>query len=408
MATQSPTPRGFQRPLWSVAAIGLTALLWSCESEQTGYEVSIPLIGPIEFDGNACEISGDECTSDTDCVDDEGAFVGPCTKAMDPLEPITVPVSLSPANPSYTLGIADTSGWASIFASQQYGGVEGAITMNMDGFSISGGPVTIEVDIFSRVGLVGGQPRGYQPVTPASCRFTLDDTSVGQDYADGVNTCLSDWISQNGTPIDFDMTVTSSAGGSSAALAAKSGFATKQAGYTVDGEWTMATDSQCDFEYSADILEAIQEGEDFFAALACDGLTLSGSLKIKQELTLHSAIGFVWDRCGNASAANLTATMLAGPPAGVEEAEYTISEEEGADIPVQFFPSGVDFTAALIGAATGECLSGTVEFADAIAVAGWNHCGAEPPPARQGSIQLSSNGFCSVAEGSDGAEDTVQ
>jgi len=40
-------------------AVALSSLLWGCESEHTGYDVAIPLIGPLEFDETSCEISGD-------------------------------------------------------------------------------------------------------------------------------------------------------------------------------------------------------------------------------------------------------------------------------------------------------------------------------------------------------------
>ena len=97
-----------------LVALGLGALLWSCESEQTGYDVTIPLIGPIEFEETSCEISGDICSTDDDCVDEDGLFVGPCTKTLTHSNRSRSRFRLvAEAAPSYTLAFAetDTAGW---------------------------------------------------------------------------------------------------------------------------------------------------------------------------------------------------------------------------------------------------------------------------------------------------------
>ncbi|MGB5220268.1 MAG: hypothetical protein WBN60_04510, partial [Polyangiales bacterium] len=322
MSTQHPTRSGFSRsaPLF-VIVLGLGALVWSCESEQTGYEVTLPLIGPMEFDETSCERSGDLCSTEDDCFDEDGFFVGPCTKTMEELAAITVPVSLSPSNPSYTLamlGIFDTAGWTNLFLAQQFSdgeAPEGAlINMTVDGFSIEGGPVTIAVRIFSKVGLIVGRNADYQPVTPSSCTFTLGDGANGQDYADGINTCLSDWIAENGSPVDFDMEVTSSEG------AAKSGFRPKQLGsYTVIATWTMASGSQCEFDYADDLLDAVKEGEGFFESLTCENLILEGSGTNDQELDSFLGWASVWDPCGESSRVSFAAAPL-------PEGPYTIKE----------------------------------------------------------------------------------
>ncbi len=392
-------------------AVALSSLLWSCESEQTGYDVAIPLIGPLEFDETSCEISGDICSTDDDCFDEDGFNVGPCTKTMENLEPITVQVSLSPNSPSYTLGFVDTAGWTGIFTAQQFADgevLEGArINMTMDGFSLQGGPVTIAVDISSRVGLVAGQPATYEPVTPPSCTFSLDDGSTGQDYADGINTCLTDWISENGAPVEFDMQVTSSAGAASSALTAKSGFVTKQLqDYNVDGTWNMETNSQCDDEFAADVLDAVKEGEGFFEELTCENLTLTGTGNTDQNLDSIHGYALVWDCCGNASAAILLPTSL---PAGAYTVEVLESGAvESGVVPVVFLPSGVNFAESLVGAATGKCLSGDPISAEGAAYAGWHHCGPTPPPPRTGNISVSTNGFCSVAGDSGATEGSGQ
>ena len=59
--------RALRRASRLVVAVALASLLWSCESEQTGYQLTLPLIGPMEFDETSCEISGDVCSTDNDC-----------------------------------------------------------------------------------------------------------------------------------------------------------------------------------------------------------------------------------------------------------------------------------------------------------------------------------------------------
>lgn len=411
MSIQRPTPlRALRRVPHLFVAVALASLLWSCESEQTGYAVTIPLIGPIEFDETSCEFSGDVCSTDDDCVDEDGFNVGPCTKTMEELEPITVRVSLSPNSPSYTLGSVNTAGWTGIFTAQQFANgevLEGTrINMKMDGFSLQGGPVTIAVDISSGVGLIAGRPATYEPVTPPSCTFTLDDGSTGQDYADGINTCLTDWISENGAPVEFDMQVTSSAGAATSALAAKSGLVAKQlVDYNVDGDWTMDTNSQCDHETAADLLDAVKEGKGFFEQLTCENLTLTGTAKTDQNLDSIHGWALIWDRCGNASGAVLLQTAL---PAGEYEVKVLQSGAvESGVVPVVFFPSGLNFAGSLVGAGTGKCLSDAPNvdpiFPEGAAYAGWHHCGPTPPPPRTGEIGVSTGGFCSVVKGSGAA-----
>jgi len=408
MSIQRFTPlRALSRVPHLVVAVALSSLLWSCESEQTGYDVTLPLIGPMEFDETSCEVSGDVCSTDNDCFDEDGFNVGPCTKTMEELAAITVPVSLSPSNPSYTLGalgIFDTGGWTNLFLAQQFsdGEVpEGArINMTVDGFSIEGGPVTIAVRIFSKVGLIVGRNADYQPVTPSSCTFTLGDGATGQDYADGINTCLSDWIAENGSPVDFDMEVTSSEGAAQGA-AAKSEFEPKQLeSYTVIATWTMASGSQCEYDLADDLLEAVKEGDEFFKLLACENLILEGSGINDQELDLFLGWASVWDPCGERSRVGFAAApLLVGP--------YTVKVEgsvvvEG-NVPLEFDPPGVDFARSLVDAAAGKCRDGTSSVSEGRGEGGWIHCGNPPPPPRTGSITVNASGFCPLAAASGAA-----
>ncbi len=403
MSIQRFTPlRALSRVPHLVVAVALSSLLWSCESEQTGYDVTLPLIGPMEFDETSCEVSGDVCSTDDDCFDEDGFNVGPCTKTMEELAAITVPVSLSPSNPSYTLGFVDTAGWTTLFLAQQGsdGEVpEGArINMTMDDFSLQGGPVTIAVRIFSRVGLIAGRNADYEPVTPSSCTFVLDSGATGQDYADGINTCLSDWIAENGAPIDFDMEVTSSEGAAQSAVA-KSGFNPKQQlSYTVLGTFTMAPGKQCEVDVTDDLLDAVSEAEGFFKQLKCENLTVVGSGRNDQILDLLFGGAVIWDACGNEWS---TGGFVAAP---LKQGDYTVSADTSGTVEgnvlLEFSPSGEVFVESLFGAASGDCLRGTPAFgSQGRAFAGWIHCGNEPPPARTGYIEVTVPGFCTVAGG---------
>ena len=392
-----------RRVLSLVTAVALSSLLWSCESNQTGYDVKIPLIGPMEFDETSCEVSGDLCSDDSACFDEDGFDVGPCTKTMKVLEPITQAVSLSPASPSYTLNAFDTSRWIAPFAVQQSG--RGfPVDMTMDNFSLQDGPVTILVRVFSRIGRILGQDLGYQPVAPSSCTFTLNDGATGEDYAGGIHTCLRDWIDENGAPLEFDMEVTSSAGAAPAGTAAKSGFGLKQEGYLVEGQWTQLTsEDECESDFTDDVLEAIEEGNDFFGLLSCSDLLFEGSGRTDQEITISGG-SMVWDRCGNYLGTGLLLET------GLAQGTYTVTVyandavvEVEQDVPAIFLPAPDVFVEALLSAAAGRCESGTPVEESGYAVAWWDHCGPLPPPTRTGSIDFSAFGFCEVDDGSGAA-----
>jgi hypothetical protein len=403
-----------------IVALGLGALLWSCEDEQTGYEVAVPLIGPLEFNETSCDISGDICSTDDDCVDEDGFFTGPCTKTLTPIEPITVAVSLTPSTPSYTLPALETGRWLSPLATLQNTDTN-PIVLTTENFSITGGPVTLLVEPFSRIGLYRGHDFGYEPVSVSSCTFTLDDSATGQDYADGISTCLRDWVKENGAPLEFDIRVTSSAGAS-----AKSGFGLKQQGnYMVTGGDKWDTANRCEGHISTEVLEAVGEGSDFFSFLTCKNLNLTGSGWTDQKIEIWG-VAEVYDRCGNYLAtgslgSTVKETVTVGP--NDEDSPFLVDVYESEDfaietnvVPVVFEPDEPDepgsetFVKALLSAAAGECKSGTpvndpisgVPLEMGYAVVDWNHClpkGVELVE-RNGAITVTAEGFCPVAEGS--------
>jgi len=390
-----------------LVALGLGALLWSCEDEQTGYEVAVPLIGPLEFDETSCEVSGDICSTDDDCFDEDGFDVGPCTQTLTELEPITVAVSLSPSNPSYTFPTPNTTDWLSTLAVLQNTDTN-PIAITMENFSITGGPVTLSVRPFSRNGLILGRDGDYEPVSPSSCTFTLDDSSTGQDYADGINTCLTDWVRENGAPLQFDMEVTSSAGAS-----AKSGFGLKQAGdYSVGGTHTLDPVKECKGNTSEKLLDAADEGSDFFGLLECGGLAFDGSGTTSAEIEIRG-VATIYDRCENElSKGALGGSVFKPEDILVGPGTYTVDvveEEDGmldvvSSVPVVFEDDDPEkFFESIVFAAAGGCESGTPIRDSGYGVVVWHHCGTNPDEVRSGNITWGASGFCSVADDSGGA-----
>ena len=375
---------------------------WSCESEQVGYEVTIPLFGPTEFQETSCEISGDICSTDDDCVDEDGLFVGPCTKTLEVLEPIAFDVTLTPSTPSYRLPVPNTASWIAPLNVRTYSD-ELPISIQMDNFSLENGPVDISVRVFSRIGRITGRNLDYMPVTPDSCTFRVSEgPTAGEDFANGIQTCLSDWIGENGAPLEFDMEVTSSAGPAPASAALEPGFGPKQQQptYRLSGFETLSTVDECEVQGPEDALEAGREGSDFFELLECEGLTFTGSGFTDDPLSSMSGGAVIYDRCGNALAqGNLLDKALDPGPYQIvlSETDGGISEDTGV-LEVEFEPNAEAFLEALGLAAAGDCVAGTQVEEEGYAVAWWNHCGPTSP--RTGYIEWGATGFCPVAEDS--------
>jgi hypothetical protein len=411
MATQSPTPRGFQRPLWSVAAIGLSALLGSCESEQTGYEVAVPLIGPIEFSETSCEFSGDVCETDADCEGER------CVPTLEPFEPVTYGVSLSPAAPSFTLPpLADTRGWTSLLVGLQ--NTDGnPLALTTQNFSVTNGPITLSVRPFSRNGLYFGRDAGYNPQSVSECTFTLENSSTGEDYTSGILNCLTAWVRTNGAPLEFDMEVTSSAGaGTFASASPKSGFGPKQQppnySLVATDNWE-PTDMDCRQQVDDAVLDAVGEGADFFEFLNCENLMLGGSGMCTQPITLWG-VATVYDPCGNTAVGSLGRSI--NDSVFIEaNRTYTVTVyptpdvvvEENNDVPVVFDEDAESFIELFFTAGAGECLDGEQPPPGAVGFAAvdWKHCYAgteDPIPERDGDIVFEATGFCPVTEGTGG------
>jgi hypothetical protein len=370
----------------------------SCSgSDQVGYDVKINLIAPVE------------------------------TNAADPRPDIVVPVALSPSNPSYDLGFIDTGRWTSDLrreATLRGQGASPGFDMSMGQFSFTAdGTVDFLVRVFSRNGYISGRDRSYVPTTPASCSFTLDPgTATGSDYASNINQCLSDWVTENGVPLRFDMQVTSS-GVSPSAAALKSGFATKATAsdYKFDGEWNMGS-SGCDEEKDPDccdgaiddqdVLDAVRDGSDFFGVLDCATLTVKGEGTIDKSqkpeedpvvnLTDIGGGADIYDACGNhLSTATMETTNLETPPN--QPRTYTIDEAGNSpDVKVTFDPPDPGlFFRSLLAAANEECIrpppAGT-ERGEPYAEVDWQVCGDVP---RKGTITVVAEGNCQLVEDGD-------
>ena len=373
MSTQRPTPRSFRRrlPILVVAA-SVAAAIWSCSSSgQNGYDAEIPLINETNLDGQ--------------------------TKT---LPPISVAVSLSGGNPSYDLGFAQTQGYAGLLRQLLSAETADGFVMAMDGLEFEAdGTVDFFVEVLSRIGRISGRPLGYQPVSPASCSFTLDPASSGdaaEEYASNVKACITDWIQENGIPYEFDMRVNSAgAGGSLPAAAQKSGFAPKADAsfYLFSGTWNMRSENFCDFGIDVEVLDAIIEGEDFFGLLDCSSLLLAGEGDTDSIVVLSGGAS-IWDACGNPlNYAEIPPTVFVP---GTYFIYATAAEAEGKTIQnvvVDFLTDPFDFTEDLLSAASGACVDEPDTDGMGFAIVDWTHCGEVP---REGEIRVVAAGFCSA------------
>jgi len=103
--------------------------------------------------------------------------------------------------------------------------------MDLDSFTADG-PVSFAVRVHSQTGFVSGRDVGYIPVSPERCSFTLaPGAAAGEEYAEHLNSCLSDWIVENGVPQQFNMEVS---------ISLVSGT-----DYLFAGNWTMKSDAAC-------------------------------------------------------------------------------------------------------------------------------------------------------------------
>jgi hypothetical protein len=389
MSIQPRTPLVARlRPGAGFVAVGFLALLFSCSgSDQVGYDVKLDFIPPTE------------------------------TNAADPLPDIVVPVALSPSNPSYNLGVVDTLKWTSDLrreAQKRRNGMEPGFAMSMDELSFTAdGSVDFSVRVFSRNGYVSGRNRGYVPTSPTSCSFTLDpNTATGAEYAGNINQCLSDWISENGVPMRFDVEVTS-LGASPATAATKAGFTRKgtATAYDFRGNYRMSSPKCdegpcCDGDADdQDVLGAVEEGGDIFGLLNCSTLVLTGEGTIdpsqdpEDPVVNINAFGGadIWDACGTRlSGATMVDTDLEGP------GTYTVNGTGAStgvnwigDVPVTFDPpEPAKFMEALLAAANGICAPGGPDPAgEAYAEIDWAVCGDTP---RSGLINVVANGNCEL------------
>jgi hypothetical protein len=234
--------------------------------------------------------------------------------------------------------------------------------------------------VYSQTGFVSGRDVGYTPVSPESCSFTLvPGAAAGEEYAEHVNACLSDWIVENGVPQQFNMEVSS---------AINAG-----ADYLFAGSWTMKSDPACDSGVEGDEFTDISEGGEIFRALDCSGLMLRGEGITDTEVDVGGGAD-VWDACGNyISSADIVPQPAAPGTYRIMDAGDDFGGGFVSDVIIHF-EDGVDhFMGGLFGAADGQCAGGETPAPDAVghAVFDWTVCGDAP---RRGSIEMAIQGNC--------------
>ena len=325
--------------------------------------------------------SSDQQGHDVDLI----AVPETATNAQNPLPNLQVPVHLSPANPSYILTNVATRGWFAQLrreGQRRAAGADPGLDMIMVLHSFAAdGPLRFTVRVYAQTGFVSGRDLGYIPVSPESCSFTLDpSTSDGGEYAEHINTCLSDWIVTNGIPQQFNMEVSSS-------LASG-------ADYSFAGIWTMRSDAACDSGVDERLVRSISEAGEVFSALDCSGLMLRGEGSADVAVTVSGGAD-IWDACGN----YITGAEIL--PQGPAPSTYRIMDEGDdfggngfvSDVIIDF-DDGVDgFMGALFRAADGQCAMGGTPAPDAMgkALLDWSVCGDAP---RRGSIEFAVQGNC--------------
>jgi hypothetical protein len=334
---------------------GLAALLLHCgSSDQRGYDVDLIVVPET------------------------------AANAQNPLPDIQVPVQLSPTRPSYILTNVATVGWYAQLRREGQLRAAGAdpgfdMIMDLDSFTADG-PVSFAVRVYSQTGFVSGRDVGYIPVSPERCSFTLaPGAAAGEEYAEHLNSCLSDWIVENGVPQQFNMEVSSSL--------------VSGTDYLFAGNWTMKSDAACDSGVEGDEFTDISEGGEIFSALDCSGLMLRGEGITDTEVTVGGGAD-VWDACGNyISSADIVPQPAAPGTYRIMDAADDFGGGFVSDVIIDF-EDGVDvFMEGLFGAADGQCAMGGIPAPDATgrAVFDWTVCGDAP---RRGSIKMAIQGNC--------------
>lgn len=199
--------------------------------------LSVVVLGLISSCGLLADTVSDQISLDieTDAIKESSIAEGNVPS-------IGVDFALDASNPSYTLAGQETEAWMPVLmaerARREAGGTctltdcDTDFGMTMSSFTVTGDYyVNFNVRIFSRdredgsPGLVIGMNADQTPKAIDACSFSVD---TGADYAANLTKCLSDWVAENGVPVELDMEVTSS-----------QGSARQADDYEVDGRWDM-------------------------------------------------------------------------------------------------------------------------------------------------------------------------
>jgi hypothetical protein len=248
--------------------------------------------------------------------------------------------------------------------------------------------IDVDVDVFSRTGLVFGQPADFVPLAPdTGCSFSLHPVSdSGAALGERIETCVRAWVELNGVPDQIDIEVTTTQGTQVGA------FKIGGTDYSLSGLHTMTAHEPVSVGYSCELLQNFSEEIlDNLQGISLSEVNFRGAGASSENVTLAS-FATVWNASGEVAArARMAQSIQAGelywlvsemksPPDGADS--YTVA---GTISPI-FMPALPNFQEAVLRAAgSGE---------GAVGCASWVVAGAFP---RDGFIAWTIDGKASPA-----------
>lgn len=369
----------FVRLAGRMAIVGVLAFVGGCgEPARVGVDLSIRLLGPPAF--------------------------ASMPVPMRPLADLERRIALSSSSPTYSLDLSefDAQSWTALFVAQQL--AEGEvpeghrIQMSMDNVSFEGDAVTISVRIVATEGLIVGRDADYVPTAPDVCTFGLDRNSSGDDYARGVNECLTAWISDNGSPVGFGMEVTATPVAAAGSPSFEPGVNPQQfeESFRYTGDWTMRSTNPCALSSPSAGLRNIRD-PDFLNRIECETLEVRGAGETDFPIDIAGATAS-WDACGNATVAGLRPTSLASGAFTVAE-EGSGSAESQNVVPVVLLPDDITFTERALAFGRESCSGpNTTPTMQARTLSRWSQCGPiDPPEVPTETMTVDAASFCTLA-----------